>query len=147
MWSTFSIVKERNVWFFDTLNTFYLLLNGVGHTNYGKRLFREQETKSAAATTWATLFLLSARYLLYAHSTHRIVNTTAFVTPVVKHWLERELTQWDVLKKKKKNFLKTQQTTKQQKTHTPPKHLLSFFPFRLTLTQMRLYLSQCNPYY
>ena len=28
------------------------------------------------------------------HPTDRITHTTAFVTPVVEHWLERELTQW-----------------------------------------------------
>ena len=28
------------------------------------------------------------------HPTDRITHTTAFVTPVVKHWLEREIAQW-----------------------------------------------------
>ena len=28
------------------------------------------------------------------HPTERITNTTAFVTPVVEHWLEREIAQW-----------------------------------------------------
>ena len=28
------------------------------------------------------------------HPTDRIANTTAFVTPVVEHWLEREIAQW-----------------------------------------------------
>ena len=28
------------------------------------------------------------------HSTDRITHTTAFVTPVVEHWLEREIAQW-----------------------------------------------------
>ena len=28
------------------------------------------------------------------HPTDRIIHTTAFVTPVVEHWLEREITQW-----------------------------------------------------
>ena len=28
------------------------------------------------------------------HPTDRIAHTTAFVTPVVEHWLERELAQW-----------------------------------------------------
>ena len=32
------------------------------------------------------------------HPTDRITHTTAFVTPVVEHWLERE-----IKKKKKKN--------------------------------------------
>ena len=28
------------------------------------------------------------------HPTDRIVHTTAFVTPVMEHWLEREIAQW-----------------------------------------------------
>ena len=28
------------------------------------------------------------------HPTNRIAHTTAFVTPVVEHWLEREIAQW-----------------------------------------------------
>ena len=28
------------------------------------------------------------------HHTDRIIHTTAFVTPVVEHWLEREIAQW-----------------------------------------------------
>ena len=28
------------------------------------------------------------------HPTDRIIHTTAFVTPVVEHWLEREIAQW-----------------------------------------------------
>ena len=28
------------------------------------------------------------------HPTDRITHTIAFVTPVVKHWLEREIAQW-----------------------------------------------------
>ena len=39
-------------------------------------------------------FRLTARVLLYA-SSHIQDNTyTAFVTPVVEHWLEREIAQW-----------------------------------------------------
>ena len=29
------------------------------------------------------------------HPTDRITHITAFVTPVVEHWLEREIAQWD----------------------------------------------------
>ena len=39
-------------------------------------------------------FQLTARVLLYAHPTDRIAHTTAFVTPVVELWLEREIAQW-----------------------------------------------------
>ena len=28
------------------------------------------------------------------HPTERIAHTRAFVTPVVEHWLEREIAQW-----------------------------------------------------
>ena len=28
------------------------------------------------------------------HRTYRIAHTTTFVTPVVEHWLKREITQW-----------------------------------------------------
>ena len=28
------------------------------------------------------------------HPTTRIVHTTAFVTPAMEHWLEREMAQW-----------------------------------------------------
>ena len=31
------------------------------------------------------------------HPTDRIAHTTAFVTPVVEHWLEREIAQWVVV--------------------------------------------------
>ena len=34
-------------------------------------------------------FQLAAMGLLYAQPTDRIAHTTAFVTPVVDHWLER----------------------------------------------------------
>ena len=37
-------------------------------------------------------FQLTARVLLYAPS-HR-QDSTAFLTPVVEHWLEREIAQW-----------------------------------------------------
>ena len=33
------------------------------------------------------------------HPTDRITHTTAFVTPVVEHWLEQELAQWVCLVK------------------------------------------------
>ena len=36
-------------------------------------------------------FQLAARVLLYAHPTDRITHTTAFVIPVVEHWLEQNL--------------------------------------------------------
>ena len=39
-------------------------------------------------------YRLTARVLLYTPSHYRITHTTTFVTPVVEHWLEREIAQW-----------------------------------------------------
>ena len=39
-------------------------------------------------------FRLPARVLVYAPFTDRIAHATAFVTPVMEHWLEREIAQW-----------------------------------------------------
>ena len=44
--------KEGNVLFNDTLNTFYLCLNGIRHVI---KDHSERERKPAAAATWATL--------------------------------------------------------------------------------------------
>ena len=38
-------------------------------------------------------FRLAARVILLAPS-HRIAHTSAFVTPVVEHWLKREIAHW-----------------------------------------------------
>ena len=41
-----------------------------------------------------------------------MTHTTAFVTPVVEHWLEREIAQWVVLKKENHDkFYKTSRQT------------------------------------
>ena len=39
-------------------------------------------------------FRLTARVLLYAPSHRQDSTTTAFVTSVVKHWMELEIAQW-----------------------------------------------------
>ena len=38
--------------------------------------------------------LLSINSKVFFIPTDRITHTTAFVTPVVEHWLEREISQW-----------------------------------------------------
>ena len=41
------------------------------------------------------LFSINSKVCFYMHHpTDRIAHTTAFVTPVVEHWLEREIAQW-----------------------------------------------------
>ena len=39
-------------------------------------------------------FPITAMVLLYPPSHRRIAHTTAFDTPVVEHWQEREIAQW-----------------------------------------------------
>ena len=39
-------------------------------------------------------FRLTASVFYMHHPSNRIAHTTAFVTPVVEHWLEREIAQW-----------------------------------------------------
>ena len=63
--------KEGNVLFNDALNTFYLRLYGVRH------IVKDHSD--------------SQQGLFYMHNPCRITHTTAFVIPVVEHWLEREI--------------------------------------------------------
>ena len=40
------------------------------------------------------LFPISSKGFYMHHPTDRITHTMAFVTPVVEHWVEREIAQW-----------------------------------------------------
>ena len=80
--------RERNVLFNDTLNTFYLWLYGVRH------MVKDHSDSEKGNPLPPHRLLLTARVLLYAHPTDWITHTTVFVTPVVEHWLEREIAQW-----------------------------------------------------
>ena len=82
--------KEGNVLFNDALNTFYLRLYGVRHM---VKYHSDSERKPAAAT-WATLSDYQQGFFHMHHPTDRTAYTTAFVAPVVEHWLEREIAQW-----------------------------------------------------
>ena len=77
--------KEGNVLFNDALNTFYLRLYGVRHMVKD----HSDSERGNSLLPHGFSFRLAARVVLYA-SSHRQDNTTsAFVTPVVGHWLER----------------------------------------------------------
>ena len=71
------IWKERNVLFNDALSTFYLRL-------YGKGPLSERGN-----------YLPPRQGSFYKHhAIDRIAYTTACVTPVMEHWLERKIAQW-----------------------------------------------------
>ena len=64
---------------------FYLRLYGVRH-------MKKDHSDSDRGNP---RFRLASSVLLYMHHpTDRITHTTAFVTPVVEHWLEQEIGQW-----------------------------------------------------
>ena len=77
--------KEGNDLINDSLNTFYLWTYGKGPLRYRER--------TPAAATWATLSNYQQGFFYMHHPTDRIAHSTAFVTPVVGHWLEREIAQ------------------------------------------------------
>ena len=63
--------------FNDALNTFYLLLYGVTHM-----------VKDHSDSERGNQLPISSNGSFYMHyPTARIAHTTAFVTPVVKHWM------------------------------------------------------------
>ena len=83
--------KEGNVLFNDTLNTFYLQLCGVKH------MVKEHSDseKGNPLPLHRLLFPINSKGFFYMHHTpDRIAHITAFVTPVVEHWLEQEIAQW-----------------------------------------------------
>ena len=74
--------QEGNVLFNDALNTFYLQL-------YGIRDMVKDHSDSEKGNPLPPHRLL---FTINSNPTDRIAHT--FVTPVVEHWLEREIAQW-----------------------------------------------------
>ena len=77
-------MKEGNVLFNNTLNTFYLRLYDVRH------VVKDQSVseKGNPLPPHGLLFLISSKGSFICTIRHRIVHTTAFAAPVVEHWLE-----------------------------------------------------------
>ena len=80
--------KEGNVLFNDELNTLYLWLYGVRHM-----VKDHSDCKRGKPLPPHGLFFPISRVLYMHHPTNRRAYTTAFVTPVVEHWLEQEIAQ------------------------------------------------------
>ena len=56
------------------------------------------------------------------HLIDRIVHTTAFVTPVVEHWLEREIAQWVHPMKDRSDDPSNHERTLTTELHLAPKN-------------------------
>ena len=69
----------------DALNTIYLQL-------YGVRLMVKDHSDSEGGNPLPPHG--QQRFFYMHHPTDRISHNTAFVTPVVEHWLEQEIAQW-----------------------------------------------------
>ena len=79
---------EGNILFNYALNTFYLRLYGIGH------MVKDSE-RGNPIHPHGLLFPISSKgSFMCTIPIDRIAHTTAFVTPVVEHWLEHEIAQW-----------------------------------------------------
>ena len=61
-------------------------------------MIKDHSDRKPDTATWATLSDQPHGFFYMHHPTDRITHTTAFVTPVVEHWMEREIAQWGTLK-------------------------------------------------
>ena len=84
--------KEGNVLFNDALNTFYLRLYGIRHMVKD----HSDSERGNPLLPHKLLFMISSKGSFICTIPDRIAHTTAFVTPVGEHWLEREITQCQV---------------------------------------------------
>ena len=86
----YDLERKGNVLFNDALNTFYLELYGVGHMVKDHSDSKEENL----LPPHGLLFSISSKDCFICIIQYRITHTTAFVTPVVEYWLEREIAQW-----------------------------------------------------
>ena len=83
--------KEGNVMFNEGLTTFYLRFYGVRHMVED----HSDSERENPLPPYGLLFLISSMGFYYMrHPTVRKTHATVFVTPVVKHCLERQIAQW-----------------------------------------------------
>ena len=87
------VEKEGNVLFNDTLKIIFVTV--IWRQTYGMVKDHSDSEIGNPLPPHGLLFLIKKQRFFYMHHpTHRIAHTTAFVTPVVEHWLEQEIAQW-----------------------------------------------------
>ena len=77
--------KEGNVLFNNALNTFHLRLYSVRH------MVKDHSDSERGNPLLPHSYSFQQGFFYIHHPTDRIAHTTAFVTPVVEHWLDREI--------------------------------------------------------
>ena len=85
-----SFLKEGNILFNDALNTFYLRLYGVEYMVKD----HSDSNRGNPLPSHGILFPISSKGSFICTIPDRIAHPTSFVTPVVEHWLEREIAEW-----------------------------------------------------
>ena len=84
--------EGRKCFIYDALNTFYLRLYVVIHM---VKDHSDSERGIPLPPLHGLLFPISSKlYFICNTPTDRTAHTTAFVTPAVEHWPEREIAQW-----------------------------------------------------
>ena len=84
--------REREMFYLTTHSTHFIYGYMASDIWLSTILIVRKETRCRHMGYY---FRLAAMVFLYMHHpTDRITHTTAFVTPVVEHWLEREIAQW-----------------------------------------------------
>ena len=87
-----SLQREREMFYLTTHSTHFIYAYMASDIWLRTILIVRKETRCRHIDY---SYQLTARVLIYMHhSTDRITHTTAFVTPVVEYWLEREIAQW-----------------------------------------------------
>ena len=79
--------RKRNVLFNDALNTYYLRLYGVRHMVKD----HSDSEKGNPLMPHRLLLSINSKGSFICTIPDRIAHTAAFVTPVVEHWMEREI--------------------------------------------------------
>ena len=81
--------KEGNVLFNGALNAFYLRLYGVGHMIED----HSDNERGIPLSPHGLLFPFSSKFFFFKYAPSHRQDSTAFVTPIVEHWLEQEIAQ------------------------------------------------------
>ena len=85
----FSQTERKEMFYLTTLNTFYLRLYGIRHMVKD----HSDSEKGNPLLPHMLLFPINSKGSFICTIPDRIAHTTAFVTPVVDHWPEREIAQ------------------------------------------------------
>ena len=84
-------MKEGNVLLNNTLNSFCVRLYDIRHMVQD----HSDSDETCCCHCISYYFHLAARvFLCVQHPRKRTAYVMAFVTPLVKHWLEQEIAQW-----------------------------------------------------